>query len=101
MIFVGSLLAIVIILYAIAYFKTEGRINKEYAVSLQPVVVPADSASYIAGKHVAENRGCIGCHGADLSVAARFLMNNPRLAFYIQPILQGARVVLILLIRIG
>jgi len=73
MIFVGSLLAIVIILYAIAYFKTEGRINKEYAVSLQPVVVPADSVSYIAGKHIAENRGCIGCHGADLSGGRAFL----------------------------
>src|SRR4051812_35474520 len=73
LIIAGSLLLIVIILYAIAYFKTEARIAKEYALNLQPVVVPSDSASYKAGQHIAENRGCIGCHGADLSGGRAFL----------------------------
>src|SRR5450432_1588686 len=69
----GSLLVIVIIFYTIVYFKTESRINKVYAVKLQPLTIPSDSVSFIAGKHIAENRGCIGCHGADLGGGRAFL----------------------------
>ena len=72
MITLGSLLAIVIILYVIVYFKTETRINKVYSVNLQKLAIPADSVSYVSGKHIAENRGCIGCHGADLAGGRAF-----------------------------
>ncbi|MEP7277231.1 MAG: c-type cytochrome [Bacteroidota bacterium] len=73
MITLGSLLAIVIVFYAIVYYKTEARINKTYTVQLQTLTVPTDSLSYIQGKHIAENRGCIGCHGADLAGGRAFL----------------------------
>lgn len=73
MITLGSLLAVVIIFYTIVYFKTEARINKVYAVNLQTLIIPVDSASYMAGKHIAENRGCVGCHGADLAGGRVFL----------------------------
>jgi len=68
----GSLLALLLVFFAIVYFNTEARINKVYAVSLQKIAIPADTASYAAGKHIAENRGCIGCHGADLSGGRAF-----------------------------
>ena len=68
----GSLLAIVIVLYAVVYFRTEARINKVYAVTVQKLVIPTDSASYTAGQHIAQNRGCLGCHGADLSGGRAF-----------------------------
>lgn len=66
-IIISSLLAIVLVFYAVAYFNTESRINKVYDVKLQKLVIPTDSASYNEGKHIAENRGCLGCHGQNLS----------------------------------
>ncbi len=72
MITLGSLLSIVIILYAIVYFKTEERINKIYTVKLQKLAIPGDSVSYVRGKHIAENRGCIGCHGENLAGGRAF-----------------------------
>ncbi|MEO6316297.1 MAG: cytochrome c [Chitinophagaceae bacterium] len=73
LIVLGSLLAIVIILYAIVYFKTEARINKVYAVSVQQLTIPTDTTAYVAGKHIAENRGCFGCHGPHLGGGRAFL----------------------------
>lgn len=64
---VGSLLLLVAIFYALVYFKTEARINKEYSVTLQPLTIPTDSISYAKGKHIATNRGCMGCHGPNLA----------------------------------
>ncbi|MFT3935856.1 MAG: c-type cytochrome [Chitinophagaceae bacterium] len=73
MIIVGCLLVIAIIFYAIVFVNTEKRINKVYAVKLQAITVPTDSVSYVAGKHVAETRGCIGCHGKNLADGQVFL----------------------------
>ena len=63
----GSLILLLIIFYGIVYVKTEAAINKVYAVKLQTITIPDDSASYVAGRHVAEIRGCLGCHGANLA----------------------------------
>jgi cytochrome c553 len=68
----GCLLAIVGIFYTIVYFKTNARINKVYSVNLQKLTIPHDSMAYEAGKHVAQNRGCLGCHGEDLSGSRAF-----------------------------
>lgn len=73
LVLLGSLLAVAIIFYAIVYFRIESRINKVYTVSLQTLPLPVDSAAYLLGKHVAENRGCKGCHGHDLSGGRAFL----------------------------
>ena len=68
----GSLALLTVIVYVIVYVKTEASINKTYAVNTQKLTIPDDSASYIAGRHVAEIRGCIGCHGADLATGEVF-----------------------------
>ena len=73
MITIGCLLAIAIIFYAIVYFKTEARINKVYTVNVQTLNIPDDRASYTLGKHIAENRGCLGCHGSNLAGGEAFL----------------------------
>ena len=44
-----------------------------YAVTVQKLVIPSDSASLVAGRHIAENRGCIGCHGENLAGGRAFL----------------------------
>lgn len=63
----ASLVVLVLAFYAFVYFQTESRINKVYEVSLQKLPIPDDSASYALGKHVAETRGCLGCHGQNLA----------------------------------
>ncbi|HEV7350154.1 cytochrome c [Telluribacter sp.] len=68
----GSVLILLLMFYAVAYFQTEARINKIYEVQLQALEIPDDSANYALGKHVAEIRGCTGCHGADLSGGRAF-----------------------------
>ena len=73
---IGGLLLLALVFYGIAYVETEKRINKVYKVELQKLSIPNDSASYAAGKHIAENRGCIGCHGDNLSGGRPFLKQD-------------------------
>ncbi|WP_147368090.1 c-type cytochrome [Fibrisoma montanum] len=61
-----------LVFYGIVYVQTEASINKVYQVQLQHLTIPDDSASYIAGRHIAEIRGCVGCHGADLATGEVF-----------------------------
>ena len=63
----SGLVLLLIIFYGIVYVKTEAAINKVYDVKLQTLIIPTDSASYAAGRHIAEIRGCLGCHGANLA----------------------------------
>jgi hypothetical protein len=62
----GCLLLIVIAFYAVAHFNVKSRADKVYAVNLQQLDIPNGSASYEMGKHIAEIRGCLECHGANL-----------------------------------
>ncbi|GAB3702291.1 hypothetical protein GCM10027592_31560 [Spirosoma flavus] len=72
----GSLVLLILVFYGIVYAKTEASINKVYNVKLQSLTIPDDSASYIAGRHVAEIRGCLGCHGTNLATGEVFADEN-------------------------
>jgi len=61
-IMIASIVGLLLIFYAIVYFKTESRANKKYTVSVQQLTIPTDSASYALGDHVAGIRGCKDCH---------------------------------------
>ena len=62
-ILIGSLLVLLLIFYAVVYFKTEARANKIYQVNVQQLTIPSDSASLALGDHIAGIRGCKDCHG--------------------------------------
>jgi mono/diheme cytochrome c family protein len=68
----GSLILLAAVVYTFIYFNTRNRVNKIYEVRLQKLSIPTDSISPAKGKHIAEIRGCISCHGADLSGGAAF-----------------------------
>lgn len=88
---IGSLLVIILIFCAIVYFKTQSRINKKYEVKLQFLTIPvADSSLYQEGKHLAEIRGCTGCHGDNLA-GGRALAdeNSPIGVLYVPNITSG------------
>lgn len=65
-IFIGCLILIVIAFYAVAYISVNARANKVYAVHLQQLAIPDDTASYEMGRHTAAIRGCFDCHGDNL-----------------------------------
>lgn len=69
----GVIVLLLFAFYGVVYFKTQASINKVYDVKLQKLIIPTDSISYALGRHVAENRGCLGCHHADLSGGEAFL----------------------------
>lgn len=90
MITIGGIIAIAIIFYVIIYFKTEARINKVYSVKLQTLAIPNDTVSYMHGKHTAENRGCLGCHGSNLANSEFFLdEKSPMGVLYARNITSG------------
>lgn len=62
----GLLIVLAIGFYIVVYFSTQSRINKIYNVPVQSLAIPTDSSAYLRGKHIADNRGCMGCHGANL-----------------------------------
>ncbi len=65
-ILIAGLLIIIIAFYTTVYFNTESRANKIYEVTLQQLTISTDSASYAMGKHIADIRGCLGCHTSNL-----------------------------------
>ena len=69
----GSIIALLVIFYAVVYFSTQSRIYKTYDVKAQQLTIPTDSASYARGRHIAEIRGCMGCHGKNLGGYEAFL----------------------------
>jgi len=45
--------------------KSQSALAKTYAVAVRPVAIPADAAAIAHGRHLAQTRGCIECHGTD------------------------------------
>ncbi len=77
---VVSLLAILLLFYAVVYFKTESRANKVYEVTAQQLIIPTDSAAYALGAHLAGVKGCNDCHAN--GGKAFFDENNPIATLY-------------------
>lgn len=67
--FLGALVLLAVLAVSAVYAITANKLGRTYNVSVQPVGVPAGAASLQRGKHIAETRGCIDCHGADLGGA--------------------------------
>lgn len=67
----------VVIALAIAavYGVSSSRMNKQYDVAATPLTVPSDADSISEGHRLYVSRGCIDCHGDDLS--GRVIMDNP------------------------
>lgn len=75
----GILVTVLVILaafYAFIYFNINSRINKKYDVKLTSLQITSDSIALAKGEHIAEIRGCKGCHGVDLSGGRAFADEN-------------------------
>ena len=63
-----ALVALVVLLAAagsIVYALSSRRLSRTYEVAVPAVAVPADAAALARGRHIAETRGCVECHGKD------------------------------------
>lgn len=51
------------------YVVSGSKLEKTYSVAVRRVAIPIDATAVGRGKHIAETRGCIDCHGADYAGA--------------------------------
>jgi mono/diheme cytochrome c family protein len=71
-----GLVLLMLIAYAVVHFQMESRIHKVYSVKLQSLSIPTDSTTYALGEHVADIRGCNGCHGSDYGGGMGFITED-------------------------
>ena len=71
-----GLIGLVLVLSAAVYGFSEARYRKQWAVTPEPISIPADSASIARGSHLVHSLGgCIDCHGENL--AGRKMVDDP------------------------
>jgi len=76
-IIVCTLIALLIVLYAVAYFTTNSRINKQYFVDPKPMDLRADSTMLAYGARLFMTQGCAECHGS--RGEGRLVINDPKI----------------------
>jgi mono/diheme cytochrome c family protein len=54
---------------AVVYGRSTVQLRRTYLITVAPVRVPSDPAAVERGRHIAQTRGCVDCHGADLGGA--------------------------------
>ena len=47
------------------YISSNAKMRKTYAVAVRPVAIPSGAVAVERGRHLAESRGCVDCHGQD------------------------------------
>jgi mono/diheme cytochrome c family protein len=71
--YLGYTLGTIVLLLGLSalsvYALSARKLDRSYAVAVQPVAIPTDAAAVLRGKHIAETRGCSDCHGADFGGA--------------------------------
>lgn len=68
-IILGTLALIVVGLGVMIKNRSQAALRQTYAVNVRPVALPSTPAALAHGKHIAETRGCIDCHGKDFAGA--------------------------------
>jgi cytochrome c553 len=68
----GGVMGLILLAAAAVYAVSSYRFNRIYEVKVAPVPVPTDAESIAYGEHIANIRGCKGCHGEDLSGEIEF-----------------------------
>lgn len=77
----GILVTLIAGYYTKVYISTENRLNKKYAVDVQPIKLNTDSAALALGARLINAKGCTECHGADLG--GKVFIDDPALGLLI------------------
>jgi mono/diheme cytochrome c family protein len=62
----AGLAATIVVVIGSVYALSEYRLQKRVEVPSHPIVVRTDSTTVARGAHIAQSRGCLGCHGQNL-----------------------------------
>ena len=71
-IILGILVGLFVIIAGLGFLartRSQAAINKTYAVTVRPVAIPTSATAIAHGRHIANTRGCIDCHGQDFGGA--------------------------------
>jgi cytochrome c553 len=80
----ASLLALVIVAYAVAYVLSERVLRRSYEVPAVAISIPTDAESIAEGRRLATTRGCFnGCHGKNAEGVVMF--DEPMIARIVAP----------------
>jgi len=91
--YLGYFLGAVVLLLGVAvtavYALSAQKLGRSYAVAVKPVAIPADADAVLRGRHIAETRGCVDCHGRDFGGAK--VIDDPAIGVMWGPNLTGGR----------
>jgi mono/diheme cytochrome c family protein len=76
---VGGFILVILLAVGTVYAITSSRMGKTYSTTVQPLAIPADSASIARGRHLTESVGkCQACHGDNY--AGKIVSDDPAFA---------------------
>lgn len=61
--------AALVAIATVVYVSSSNRLRKTFNVTARPVLIPTSAEAIARGKHVAETRGCVDCHGREYAGA--------------------------------
>jgi cytochrome c553 len=87
LIVLGTIVLIAVI--TVLYFKSsvDGRLNKQYNITVEDIVIPTDTASLLKGQHLSLH--CKSCHGFDFS--GRHLFGDEKVGMVDVPNITGGK----------
>lgn len=81
--FLLTILLVMCMFYAYAFFSTRARLTAKYDITLQPNVISSDSAILSEGARLMTIKGCRDCHGKDLG--GKVWLDDPMLGRIVAP----------------
>jgi mono/diheme cytochrome c family protein len=86
---VAVLLMCLVIAVSSIYLVSGSRLGYAYQVEPAPVVIPVSEEAVATGRHIAITRGCVDCHGENLS--GRVVMDDASFGRIVSANLTGGR----------
>jgi mono/diheme cytochrome c family protein len=73
--FVAGILVLAFTAAVVVYGVSSYKLNRKYSVHAREVAIPNTATAIERGRHLATTRGCMDCHGSDLS--GHQVINDP------------------------
>jgi mono/diheme cytochrome c family protein len=87
--FLGAVALLLVVAVAVVYGVSARKLGRSHAVTVKPVAIPVDASALARGRHIAETRGCVDCHGKDFGGAK--VIDDPAVGLMWGPNLTGGQ----------
>lgn len=85
----AALILLIVLVYGVFHIRTNMAINHVYKIEPTVFAIPTDSSAIAWGRHIAQTRGCMKCHGEKL--AGRIEIDDAALGRVVTTNLTGGR----------